>query len=77
MPGKLHETKAILRWLAREVSRDSYVNIMGQYYPEYQVNAPDSKAKYADIKRRPFAEEIRGAYMAAREAGLWRFAEHG
>ena len=73
MPGKVDEARAIFQWLANEVSRDSYVNIMGQYRPEHLVNAPQSKGKYSDINRRPFAGEIRDAYMAAREAGLWRF----
>lgn len=75
MPGKADEASAIFQWLAQEISEDSYVNIMGQYRPVPLVNDTGSKGKYKDIDRRPSSEEIRAAYMAAREAGLWRFDE--
>jgi putative pyruvate formate lyase activating enzyme len=76
MPGQSAEAEAIFRWLAEEVSPDTYVNIMGQYRPEYEVGqiARDGAArKYAEIARRPGRDELEGAYAAARRAGLWRF----
>src|SRR5262249_56739151 len=36
MPGQEEEAAAIFEWLAREVSPDTYVNVMGQYPPRYQ-----------------------------------------
>ena len=77
MPGQLDESRAIFEWLANELSPDTYVNIMGQYRPEYQVDtrARDGTQKYADIDRHPTREEIARTYEAAREAGLWRFDE--
>jgi putative pyruvate formate lyase activating enzyme len=72
MPGFIDETAAIFRWLADEVSVDTYVNVMGQYRPEHQV--PGNK-RYVDIDRRPTAREMSAAYEAARSAGLWRFDE--
>lgn len=77
MPGQMAESAEIFRWLAREVSPDTYVNIMGQYRPEYEVGrtARDGSPQYADINRRPTPEELAAAYRAAREAGLWRFDE--
>jgi uncharacterized Fe-S radical SAM superfamily protein PflX len=33
MPGLLDETEAILRFVADELGRDTYVNVMAQYYP--------------------------------------------
>ena len=68
MPGMLEETRAILRWLAEEVSPDTYVNIMAQYYPAWKVG-PD---KYPEINRRITWEEYREALRFAREVGLWR-----
>jgi putative pyruvate formate lyase activating enzyme len=75
MPGLGHETAAILRWLAGEISPDTYVNIMGQYRPDYEVSqiARHGQVKYAEIDRRPTAEELAAASQAARDAGLWRF----
>jgi putative pyruvate formate lyase activating enzyme len=77
MPGQLEEAAAIFEWLASEVSEDTYVNVMGQYRPEYQVGqiAGNGEMKYLDINRRPRPEEMDGAYAAARQAGLWRFDE--
>jgi putative pyruvate formate lyase activating enzyme len=78
MPGQSAEAAAIFRWLAEEVSPDTYVNIMGQYRPEYEVGqiaGDGAPAKYAEIDRRPAGEELKCAHAAARDAGLWRFDE--
>jgi putative pyruvate formate lyase activating enzyme len=75
MPGLVSETEAIFRWLADEISPDTFVNIMGQYRPAYQVGEIASKGgvKYSDINRPPYDTEMKQAYRAARRAGLWRF----
>ena len=75
MPGQTEEAAAIMRWLAEEVSPDTYVNVMGQYRPEYQVGEvmKSGRIRYQEIDRRPSAEEIERVYEAARDAGLWRF----
>jgi len=76
MPGQSAETEQICRWLAEEVSRDTHINIMGQYRPTYQVaqiGQDRAVAKYAEIDRRPGSDEIARAYEAARRVGLWRF----
>ena len=73
MPGQEDEASAIFEWLARAVSVDTYVNIMDQYRPAYQVGAKDPKGKYGDIDRCPLSQEIEMAFGSAREAGLWRF----
>ena len=72
MPGQTAEAEAIFTWLAKEVSPDTYVNIMAQYRPEYRV---PGESKYASIDRRPQSQEIAAAYRAANDAGLWRFDE--
>ena len=78
MPGQEEEAAAIFHWLADNVSPDTYVNIMGQYRPDYQVTgrvANSRPEKYADIGRQPHRAEMGDAYAAAREAGLWRLDE--
>ena len=64
-----------MKWLADEISPHTYVNLMGQYRPEYEVGqiARDGSAKYAEIDRRPTREELEDAFEAARDADLWRF----
>ncbi len=71
MPGLLEETRAILNWLARELSTDTYVNVMAQYYPAGVVSAE----KYPEINRRLSPDEFGEAVRLAREAGLWRLDE--
>ena len=74
MPGQAEETSAILEWIASEVSMDTYVNIMGQYRPDYRVGSMSRSAKrrYVDIERTPHQSEFMAARAAAAAAGLWR-----
>ena len=71
MPGGASETREIMRFLAEEISRDTYVNIMDQYHPAGKV----SHTSYGEINRRVRVEEVADAYRFAREAGLHRFDE--
>lgn len=70
MPGLLADTREILNWLATTISRDTYVNIMDQYFPAWKAETDE---RYAEIRRRPRRAEIEQAYEYARAAGLWRF----
>ncbi len=71
MPGMLEETRQIMHWLARELSPETYVNVMAQYYPAGAVSAE----KYPEINRKLFGEEYAEAVRIAGEAGLWRLDE--
>ena len=68
MPGAGADTRRALEFLSREVSPDTYVNLMGQYYPSGDV----TPARYPELCRRPDGSEMEAAYGAAAEAGLWR-----
>jgi len=67
MPNGLAGTREIMRWLAREVSADTYVNIMDQYHPAGMAH------RYPAINRPITSQEYEEALAAAQEAGLWRF----
>lgn len=69
MPGLLADTQSILSWLAGEVSRDTYVNLMDQYHPAHRV---EEEAKFAPINRRTSRSEFEQARALASAAGLWR-----
>ena len=79
MPGLLDESREIFRFLAEEISRDTFVNIMAQYHPDYEVGTavPTGRhagsTRYDEINRRPSQRELEEAYDAARSVGLWRF----
>jgi putative pyruvate formate lyase activating enzyme len=77
MPHGLAGTREIARWLATELSPDTYVNVMDQYHPEGAVVQAGSSALYADVRRRITVEEFRVASEDARAAGLLRLDERG
>ena len=74
MPNQTEECEAIMKWLADEVSPETYVNVMGQYQPQYQVGeiGRDGRPRYESIGRRASDEEMVAAHAAARRAGLRR-----
>ncbi len=71
MPDGLEETRQIMRFLATEISPDTYVNVMDQYHPAGRV----SGGAYGEINRRVSSRELARAYGVAQEAGLHRFDE--
>lgn len=68
MPGRLQDTRQIVAWLA-ELSRDTYINLMDQYYPAWKAK---SNPRFAEINRRLTHPEMTQANDLARAAGLWR-----
>jgi len=66
MPEGLAETKEILKFIADEISKNSYVNVMDQYHPCGKAyNTPP-------LDRTLTGEEYRQAVDAAHQAGLTR-----
>lgn len=66
MPNQLAGTKELMEFIAQEISINSYVNIMEQYYPCYDAYL------YPEISRRITLDEFLEAKKIAREAGLFR-----
>lgn len=66
MPGGLEETKQILRFLAREISPLTFVNVMDQYRPCYRAG------EFSEIARRLTADEHKRALEIATQVGLAR-----
>jgi putative pyruvate formate lyase activating enzyme len=66
LPGGLAGTAEVVRFLAEEISKETYLNVMAQYRPEY--NACD----YPELDRRLTVKEYRDAVQLAAEAGLTR-----
>ena len=71
MPEGLDDARAVFRYLARELSCDTYVNIMEQYRPAGSVEG----GKHPELGHRTTPAEVRDAIAAARAEGLWRFDE--
>lgn len=66
LPEGLSGTREVMRFLAREVSKDTYVNIMDQYRPAYR--AFEDKR----ISRRITGKEFNEAVTEALEEGITR-----
>ncbi|MEW6602805.1 MAG: radical SAM protein [Nitrospirota bacterium] len=66
LPEGLAGTEEVARFLAEEISPNTYTNIMAQYYPCYKA------AGHPPLDRRITNSEFRKAVMAARKAGLKR-----
>ena len=71
MPGAPDETRAILSWIAREIGRDTYVNLMDQYRPAGKVGSE----KYPELNRRLTSAEFCEARRMAADLGLRRLDE--
>lgn len=71
MPDGLADTTQVMKFLAEEVSPDTYVNVMAQYYPSGKV----SDKKYREINRRMAHQEFLRAVAETRAAGIWRLDE--
>lgn len=66
LPHGLAGTEAVLGFLAREISRDTYVNLMAQYRPCYRAD------EYPELDRPLTAAEYREGLDAAARCGLAR-----
>jgi putative pyruvate formate lyase activating enzyme len=67
MPGLLEETEAILRWVAEELGRGCYVNLMAQYYVSGKVG---KNGEYPEIARGIHRQEYERALALAQALGL-------
>jgi len=66
LPGGIAGTHQVLAFLANEISRNTYVNLMDQYRPCYRAD------EYPEIDRPITSEEYRRALAAAERLGLNR-----
>lgn len=64
MPNRVSGTKQVVQWIAENLPKDTYLNLMSQYRPTYKAG------DYPQINRRITREEYRQAVAWAREAGL-------
>lgn len=66
LPGGLAGTDTVLAFIAREISPNTYVNLMGQYYPCYRAD------EYPPLDRPLSADEYRQALTLAERYELNR-----
>lgn len=66
LPDDIAGTAAILRFLSKEISKNTYLNIMAQYRPEYNA------CSFPEMDRRITLKELKDAIRLAAAAGLTR-----
>ena len=66
LPGGLAGTAKMLHFLAEEISRDTYLNLMDQYQPSFKAG------DYIELNRRPSVSDLKTAYELALDLGLRR-----
>ena len=66
LPAGAAGTAEVVRFLSREVSGNTYLNVMAQYRPEYKA------CGYSELDRSLTAQEYREAVRMAADAGLTR-----
>jgi putative pyruvate formate lyase activating enzyme len=64
MPHGVSGSDDVMRWIAGNLPKDTYINIMSQYRPMYRAD------EYPALARPITRQEYREAVEAAREAGL-------
>jgi putative pyruvate formate lyase activating enzyme len=64
MPNEVGGTEQVLGWIAENLPKDTYVNIMSQYRPMYKA------FEFPEISRRLTRQEYRESLHWAREVGL-------
>ncbi len=66
LPGGLAGTDETMSFIADELSRETYLNVMGQYHPEFRAG------EFPEIARRVTVAEVAEGIRLARQAGLHR-----
>jgi len=66
LPNRLAGTPETVRFLAEEISKNTYLNLMDQYHPSFQAHL------FPELSRRISREEYQEAIHLARLAGLHR-----
>jgi len=70
LPSGLAGTERVLRFIRNEISPDTYVNIMAQYYPTHRA------WEFPELSRRITSAEYREALALAQALGLRRAGPH-
>jgi putative pyruvate formate lyase activating enzyme len=64
MPENIAGTEKIMKFIADDLSKDTYVNMMAQYYPMHKAK------EFEKLKRRITKKEFSQAILEAKKAGL-------
>jgi putative pyruvate formate lyase activating enzyme len=72
LPQNLASSDIVLPWIAENISRESYVNIMDQYHPSWHAGSKSLPLPYHSLNRRITTGEYHFAVRYALSNGLHR-----
>ena len=72
LPNNLADSGVIMEFIAREISPESYVNIMAQYHPMWQVLEQDDQPLYRQMRRGITRDEYQSVVEQAKKLKLHR-----
>ena len=62
MPNNISETKKIIQWISDNLPKDTYINLMSQYRPEYKAHEYPLIAR--SLTRKEYKQVINFAFVA-------------
>jgi len=65
LPNQLSGTEVILKWIADNISKETYISLMAQYFPAFQAS------EYSELSRRINRKEYKRARDILDECGLF------
>ena len=71
MPNDVSCTEKVMQWIAENLPKDTYVNLMSQYTPVFRAS------EFPEINRRLTVREYAAAIESARKAGLTNVRTQG
>jgi putative pyruvate formate lyase activating enzyme len=72
LPENLAGSDRVLPWIAENISRDAYVNIMNQYHPAWHAGSMEVSSPYRSLGRRITPDGYLFAITCALDSGLHR-----
>jgi putative pyruvate formate lyase activating enzyme len=72
LPENLAGSDRVLPWIAENISRDAYVNIMDQYHPSWHAGSRELSSPFRALSRRITPDEYLAAITWALGSGLHR-----
>lgn len=69
MPNHIENTKRVLKWYKENLSKDIYISVMTQYFPEYKaseyedINRQITKEEYDEVENYIYELGIENGYM--------------
>ncbi len=66
LPNRLADSQEVIDFIAENISRNTYLNIMDQYRPSYRAS------EYRELKRRVFRQEVEEVKGYACDRGMTR-----